>query len=1175
MKKATKLIAGIALSAMLLTGCDILANRDYGSKVQPGSDGNDVQDVYMMYRTAGGTLTYEQWLESIRGPQGIQGEQGPQGEQGIQGEKGDEGEQGNSFLNGYGKPSDSKGKDGDTYLDFGSLILYSKENGHWVKQTGMTGDLRWDATTEAKMLAYFGEVLPYADLDSDYLDYIHIYGTSYSDSYEYFYIYDFNDFNVLGSYGSKLESFGFRYNKYSDSYRYTTANGKTIWAAFGFDDEYQMNVIQIEMPIFTGEITYYEDVQGYENITAFPAANLATTLNSAEQADYFKDIIKGNKWFEKYDFYQPSDKYSGYYRDMFAIEGDRTEELGEALVDAGFEETSTNYFTDSNGNVARLGQNGFVSYVNFFGDDIYLDYDEDYFLDEDFTKVDEFPTAFVNDNVPAEENRFSFNNDGDAWYTLAQHIEMGSDILDLATIATKGNFSNTAAAALESAGYEYDDEEEGFFVDDDHYAEVMFTRGYTIVNLYNWSQVDPRESATSKLASFYADTFNVNVSVPFSAFNEDAYFSFSAYGDDEMDIRVYYIEDEEVDTFAEALDTAGWTVEEDWYYTYICTDPVTGAVLNLDAWYLDYYGYLMIEAVWEEPSGGETPELPSVTPAEAYEALNAFYTAQGVDVGEIPVYAAADPEARFDISESTADAFIIDVYGATIAENDDYADALEAANWKVEDGQYDGEYIAKKGDAVLYIYDYTYLDGSIRLAFTVKLTAADVSEYVEEYFASYGIAASMPLYQAASNDVFYSVEEDFWYGDFYVYVEGTTAAEMNSFVELLKNNDWKLIATADGAYQLAYGDFGIVPYVIVYDMLEDDGYVMLDFYLGYAKITDNTVLSKGIEGFFNGYGLACTVPVYDVADPASYSRADDYQYVDEYTCLVTIYKTNEDEMDAYADKLAAAGWDVEYDHGTYYASYGDFGVIPGLIFELTDDSTVEIQCTLLFARMDSFDIIAFAMEYMFYANGFNVDVPLFESSNPNVYFYVNDLNYQYGVLDIYANNSGAADAAAYAEALTLAGWNVTLDDNTGVYTATSALEGPSAVIRFTAEDDEVAISCSIEYLVVTPTPFDVLARVSYMTGGDETDVEDLGDGWYGVQGGYYASSVSLDTLKGWVEEDFVLGDFVLYSTWTSVSYQGIPAQRAVFIDPNTDVVMVFYVFNDGPANYFVALSYYN
>ena len=111
MKRTKKLIAGVALAAMLLTGCSGLADRDYGTKVQPGADGYNQQDIYMLYVAAGGTLTYEEWLETIRGPQGVQGEKGDKGDQGEKGDKGDQGEKGDKGDQG------DKGEDGRQGVD--------------------------------------------------------------------------------------------------------------------------------------------------------------------------------------------------------------------------------------------------------------------------------------------------------------------------------------------------------------------------------------------------------------------------------------------------------------------------------------------------------------------------------------------------------------------------------------------------------------------------------------------------------------------------------------------------------------------------------------------------------------------------------------------------------------------------------------------------------------------------------------------------------------------------------------------------------------------------------------------------------------------------------------------------------------------------------------------------
>ena len=63
MKKTKKLLAGLALAAMLLTtGCNSNANPD-GTPYRQ-------QDVYQLFKKAGGKMTYDEWLATVRGADG-------------------------------------------------------------------------------------------------------------------------------------------------------------------------------------------------------------------------------------------------------------------------------------------------------------------------------------------------------------------------------------------------------------------------------------------------------------------------------------------------------------------------------------------------------------------------------------------------------------------------------------------------------------------------------------------------------------------------------------------------------------------------------------------------------------------------------------------------------------------------------------------------------------------------------------------------------------------------------------------------------------------------------------------------------------------------------------------------------------------------------------------------
>ena len=62
---------------------------------------NEIQNVYETYKSNGGTLSYEEWLSSIKGEKGDKGEQGPKGDKGDTGPKGDKGEDGKDGKSAY------------------------------------------------------------------------------------------------------------------------------------------------------------------------------------------------------------------------------------------------------------------------------------------------------------------------------------------------------------------------------------------------------------------------------------------------------------------------------------------------------------------------------------------------------------------------------------------------------------------------------------------------------------------------------------------------------------------------------------------------------------------------------------------------------------------------------------------------------------------------------------------------------------------------------------------------------------------------------------------------------------------------------------------------------------------------------------------------------------------
>lgn len=137
MKRRNRLVIGltsIMLLGSLMTSCDSTS-----SSVSK----DEIHQVYDSYVANGGTLSYEEWLASIKGTlkgeKGDKGDAGKNGSDGKDGKDGSDGKDGYSLLSGEGEPSSSLGKDGDSYVDVSTWDYYTKKDGSWKKTGNIKG----------------------------------------------------------------------------------------------------------------------------------------------------------------------------------------------------------------------------------------------------------------------------------------------------------------------------------------------------------------------------------------------------------------------------------------------------------------------------------------------------------------------------------------------------------------------------------------------------------------------------------------------------------------------------------------------------------------------------------------------------------------------------------------------------------------------------------------------------------------------------------------------------------------------------------------------------------------------------------------------------------------------------------------------------------------------------
>ena len=140
MNKVRKMLSLAVLSTVFMVGC----SHETGSFNSGTSDthevgDNQIRNIYSLYRANGGELSYDEWLQSIKGKDGKDGKDGC------------------SLLTGHGEPVNEKGKVGDSYIDLETWDFFVKASNGWAKEGNLKEPV--NETYTVKWLDYDGSVL--------------------------------------------------------------------------------------------------------------------------------------------------------------------------------------------------------------------------------------------------------------------------------------------------------------------------------------------------------------------------------------------------------------------------------------------------------------------------------------------------------------------------------------------------------------------------------------------------------------------------------------------------------------------------------------------------------------------------------------------------------------------------------------------------------------------------------------------------------------------------------------------------------------------------------------------------------------------------------------------------------------------------------------------------------
>ena len=794
MKKTSKMFVALALAGMVLTGCNFAGPN---ASINSRAGTYEKQQIWQLYKAAGGEMTYDEWLASVKGADGAQ------------------------LLADTRDPSDADGKNGDVFVNISSWDLFIKVGGAWQPAGNIRG-----AQGEKGEKGDIGPQGPQGEPGPAGKD-----GADGKDGKDGADGKDGKD-GVDGKDGidGKDGKDGVDGKDGADGYSFLSGTGRPS-NNLGNDGDMYFDYLAFDF--YKKEDGFWIKVSNLNGELKWNAEVEAGMLKYFGEALPFADYDESTMTFGYYSGYE-----SYYGIGLFYIYDEAENyvlgDYGDKLAAAGFDLGGT--YTGSTTNYIKTTATGVDIEVGFGFDEgnvinVYMPkyvppYNAEYFLGLGFEAVEGWPAEHV--ALTVGEDRFAGVNVDGTWYE-SFGLNNGEYYYDL--LASEGLFAEALGAQALEAGFMWSDyygvyfdakgnPDATFDTENDAYLSIQekdgwtyakffgetlpFTEDYFLANGFEKSEGWPEDVIE---AAFFEENRFEGVAKDadwFVEFTKTEYTSGQHIGTYRMYGTLATAGDVTEELIENILD-AGF-IWEDWYEDYeLPDDYMTYMTVN----YLR--GYTVLEFHGSYIPTGEELNLPDV--AEINDKIVEYYASQDVAVA-VPEYVATGTNPYYEAG-TTGSTF--NIYGSNTDDMADFADALEAAGFQINyySDYFEDDFKAYIGEdnVCLKVEDYySYVKISCLFeaapAPQVRPSYTEVDEWIVDIFASIDVAVIAAEYEC-EDETAYFIEQS----DYTIKLYGSDYDEMAAFVDAMGDFGWDAEMDSYGDFDLYFGNSGASLYV--------------------------------------------------------------------------------------------------------------------------------------------------------------------------------------------------------------------------------------------------------------------------------------------------------------------------------------------------------------------------